>query len=77
MLKCALQVFKYLCFISFIIIVICLLDQTGNITVKMEKVTSAQGIGLVQTNRQRSLLPGLCNAIVLQYQYSVSDRAQF
>jgi len=34
------------------------LDQTGNITVKVETVTSAQDKGLVQTNSKRNPLSG-------------------
>lgn len=40
------------------ILFIVLSDQTGNITVKMEAVTSGQDKGLVQTNRERNLLSG-------------------
>jgi len=41
-----------------IVIFVLLIDQTGNITVKVEAVPSAQDNGLVQTNRGRNPLSG-------------------
>jgi len=54
-----MMILKYV-LITYIpcIVIFVLLDQTGNITVKVEAVPSAQDKGRVQTNRGRNPLSG-------------------